>query len=59
MGNKNKPELTLLKCDQEMKLGDVFALFRSLTGREPTEEDIRETTEEWNRQNAEREVLLP
>jgi hypothetical protein len=43
---EGKPERHLLDA-KEATFGDVIDLFRKLTGREPTPEEIEEARREW------------
>jgi hypothetical protein len=49
-----QPELHLSDA-KEMTLADVFNLFRKLTGREPTAEEVEEARREWESGDGESE----
>jgi hypothetical protein len=40
------PELFLLQCE-DTTFADLMEMFRKLTGREPTAEEIEEARREW------------
>jgi hypothetical protein len=52
MSESNKPELHLLHPD-EITFENLLEMFRDLTGREPTPEEVEEARAEWDSEDEE------